>query len=367
MHKNFLDKLRKEIDSVDCELSVLIQKRLDLVTIVADFKARSGKEVLDKSREEAVIENVLSQVSKEEYKDSIKAVFECIMLHSKEYQKKRIGGNNYSNRRYAIIGEKLSHSISPQIHQKFFEYARLNAFYDKIEVFKAEIPGVLDRLKKEGYSGINVTIPYKTDIMASLDVVSDVATRVGAVNTVKIGGIYKGYNTDYYGFGKALSYYGFNPENKTCAVLGSGGATRAVAAYLEDMGVSKITIVTRDIRSAALKFPTNESVELESFSAQGYDLVVNATPVGMFPKTDLSPIKEEQLEGASFVMDLIYNPEETLFLKYARELSIPCANGLFMLVAQAVCAQEIWQEVSYNQGIIDEIYKSFIGKVPDMA
>ncbi|MGI6085054.1 MAG: shikimate dehydrogenase [Acetivibrionales bacterium] len=367
MDKDYIEELRKKIDNVDRELSALIQKRMDLVTQVAEYKSRYGKEIFDKSREEAVVDNVLSQVSKDEYKDSVKAVFESIMLNSREYQKKRICKEDKFNWRYALIGEKLPHSISPQIHQKFFENAGLNAVYDKIEVSKAEISGIINRLKKEGYSGINVTIPYKTDIMAYLDVVSDIAARVGAVNTVKIGDIYEGYNTDYHGFGRALSYNGFNPGNKTCAVLGSGGATRAVAAYLEDMGASKITIVTRDKQSSALKFPKHEIAELKSFSAKGYDLVVNATPVGMFPETGLSPIEKEQLKGASLVMDLIYNPEETLFLKYARELCIPCANGLYMLISQAICAEEIWQGVAYEQDIINEIYKSFIGKVPDMA
>lgn len=356
---NFLKNIRKDINNVDRELAVLIQKRMDLVTKVADFKAQSGKDVLDKSREKAVIQNVLSQVTNQEYKDIIKAVFECIMKNSREFQKKRIKENKKSISQYAVIGEKLSHTVSPLIHLMFFEIVCLNAKYVQIEVPKGDVPKILDRLKKEGYSGINVTIPYKTDIMGYLDDVSDIARKVGAVNTVKIGDIYKGYNTDYHGFGKSLNYYGFNPENKSCAVLGSGGASKAVVAYLQDNGASNITIVTRDTNTASLKFPELDCVELSSFSADGYNLVVNATPVGMFPKTDDSPIKKEQLKGASFVMDLIYNPKETLFLKYARELSIPCANGLYMLIAQAICAEEIWQGVTYEQDIINEIYKSF--------
>ncbi|NLE25573.1 MAG: shikimate dehydrogenase [Clostridiaceae bacterium] len=357
MDKN-LDTIRKEIDKIDKELSTLIQKRMDLVSQVAESKARSGKEILDKDREEKVIQNVLSMVSKQEYKDNVKAVFECIMYNSREYQKKKMG-NKSIKPRYAVIGEKLSHSISPQIHREFFTKAKINAEYEQVEVPKTEVSEVLDRLKEVGYSGINVTIPYKTEIMASLNTVSDIVTRIGAVNTVKIGDIYEGHNTDYFGFGKALEYYGFDSHNKVCAVLGSGGSSKAVVAYLEDKGASKITIVSRDPQSAAIKYPDLKSADKSNFSAEGYDLVVNTTPVGMFPKVDFSPLRKDQLKGASFVMDLIYNPEETLLLNYARELSIPCANGLYMLVAQAVCSEEIWQGVTYNQDLINEIYELF--------
>ncbi|HHU90573.1 MAG TPA: shikimate dehydrogenase [Clostridiaceae bacterium] len=360
MGKNNLETVRKEIDKVDKELSSLLQKRMDLVSKVVESKAQTGKEVLDKSREEEVIQNVLSIVKKQEYKDNVKAIFECIMYNSREYQKKLLESKSIKPR-YAVIGEKLSHSISPQIHRELFEKTNTNASYGTVEVSKSEIPDLLDRLKKEGYKGINVTIPYKTEIMAYLNTISDIVRRTGAVNTVKIGEIYQGYNTDYFGFGKALEYYGFDSNNKVCAVLGSGGASKAVVAWLEDKGASKITIVSRDVQTAASRFPEHESIQISDFSAEGYDSIINATPVGMFPKVDFSPLSKEQLKGASFVMDLIYNPAETLFLKYAKELSIPCANGLYMLVAQAVCAEEIWQGTTYDQDIIDEIYEKFKG------
>lgn len=358
MENKSLDAIREEIDKVDRELSVLIQKRMDLVSEVAELKARTGKDVLDKSREEEVIQNVISLVRNREYEDSVKAIFEYLMQSSREFQKKRIRSEN-KKLRYAVIGEKLSHSISPQLHEAFFEKLNIDASYQRIEVPKTELSCVLDRLKNEGYKGINVTIPYKTEIMAYLNTVSDIAARIGAVNTVKIGDFYEGYNTDYFGFGRALEYYGFDCKNKVCAVLGSGGASKAVAAYLEDEGASKITIVSRDPQAASLKFPKFECTEISNFRAAGYDLIVNATPVGMYPEVDFSPLCKEQLRGASFVMDLIYNPAETLLLKYADELSIPYANGLYMLVAQAVCSEEIWQGVTYEQDIINEIYERF--------
>lgn len=358
MDKKYLDTIREEIDSLDRQLSELLQKRLDLVSRVAEYKRQSQTEVLDEAREQRVLDNVLSVVKNPDYNDSIRATFESIMAHSRDYQKKRLSEDNGLPKRYVLIGEHLSHSLSPVIHELFFKKAELKASYDLLEVPQNELPAILARLKKESYSGVNVTIPYKTEIMRTLDSLSDEALRVGAVNTIKLGDSWVGYNTDYYGFGRALDYYGVSLDGKACAVLGSGGSSRAIVSWLEDHGVSHIAIVTRDTDAASLKYPGLQSIALGEFSAQGYDLVVNTTPVGMFPKVDSSPLSKEQLEGAGFVMDLIYNPDETLLLYFARELGIPNANGLYMLVAQGICAQEIWQGTAYNQEMFNSIFEA---------
>lgn len=354
MDSNSLEQLRKEIDALDRELATLLQKRMDLVSRVADYKSKTKINVLDSSREARVIENIINVIDNTEYHESISSVFEYIMTKSKEYQKNRI--KNLSNNRYALIGNKLSHSVSPQIHNLFFQKVKLNGVYELIEAKREELPGLLSKLKDEGYGGANITIPYKTDIINHLDNVSDIAKRIGAVNTITLNDGFKGYNTDYIGFGRALDYCGFDPKNKSCAVLGSGGASRAVVSYLEDHGVSDIVIVSRDPEGVLIKYPGLRGIALESFSAEGIDIIINTTPVGMYPGPQLSPLNRSQIGGAAFVLDLIYNPKETLLLKYARENEIPCDNGLFMLVAQAVCAQEIWQGKTYDQDIVRDIY-----------
>ncbi|MCX7774318.1 MAG: hypothetical protein N2376_14545, partial [Clostridia bacterium] len=177
------------------------------------------------------------------------------------------------------------------------------------------------------------------------------------VNTIAVGEKTVGYNTDYHGFGLTLEFEGFNPSDKTCAVLGSGGSSRAVVSYLEDKGAKSISIVSRDPDSAAMKYPGLLCVSIDRFEAKDFDLVVNTTPVGMSPKAGFSPITKSQLNGAGFVMDLIYNPSETLLLKYARELDIPCLNGLYMLVAQAVMAEQIWNQKQYDRQLIHEIFE----------
>lgn len=356
MNHHELEALRAEIDRVDRDIARLIESRMELVSRVADYKRQNKKEILDTDREKKVLENVLSAVRNQDYRESVKAIFENMMSVSKEFQKGRLQDIALP-KRFAVIGEHLSHSLSPIIHKLFFEKTGLTGTYDLMEVPPKDLPDLLERLYHEGYSGINVTIPYKTDIMRSLDSLSEEAKRVGAVNTVRIGKACAGYNTDYFGFGKALEVNDFNPKGKSCAVLGSGGSSRAVVSWLEDQGAARIAIVTRDTDAASLKYPGLQSIDINKFNAAGFDLLVNTTPVGMSPKTGISPITEDQLEGAGFVLDLIYNPQETLLLSFARKAKIPYANGLYMLVAQAVCAQEIWQCRSFERSVIDSIYE----------
>ncbi len=357
MDKKRLEAIRSEIDAVDRELSMLLQKRMELVSEVADYKRQANAEVLDEAREQKVLENALSVVKNVDFTESIKASFESIMAHSREYQKKRLSSGQGLSKRYVLIGEHLSHSLSPVIHGLFFEKAGFMGSYDLLEVSRNELTGLLPRLKMEGYLGANVTIPYKTDIMRGLDDLSDEAIRVGAVNTITLENECIGYNTDYNGFGRALDYYGVDLEGKACAVLGSGGSSRAVVSWLQDRGVSRITIVTRDTGAAVLKYPGFQCMNIKEFSAQGYDLLVNTTPVGMWPKPDFSPLSKEQLQGAGFIMDLIYNPSETLLMRFAKDLGIPSANGLYMLIAQGICAQEIWQDTIYSQELVNSIYE----------
>ena len=356
MEKNKLDEIRLEIDSLDRNLTRLIEKRMELVSRVAEYKSKNKTEVLDEEREKKVIDNALSVVDNPEYSDTIKATFESIMAHSREYQKKRIL-NSQAFKRYVLIGEHLSHSMSVPIHNLFFKKTNITGSYELLEVPRDALAGILRKLKAEGCYGVNVTIPYKTELMSALDSLSDEVLKVGAVNTIKMDGEFIGYNTDYRGFGMALSYNGINPKDKTCAVLGSGGASRAVVTYLKNHGAASISIVTRDTNAACMKYPGLHCIPIDQFISQGFDLIINTTPVGMIPNAGYSPITKSQLKGACFVMDLIYNPSETLLMLYAKELGIPCTNGLYMLVAQAICAQEIWQAKTFDQELVNAIYE----------
>ena len=352
-----LESIRSEIDVLDREISLLLQKRLDLVCRVADYKKRTNTKILDENREQKVLENVVSVVGNKEYSECVRLTFEGIMAQARDFQKKRLSKTQPDIQRFALIGEHLSHSLSPHIHNLYFKKSGIKATYELMEVPKNKLEELFIYLSDKGYLGVNVTIPYKTEVMRMVDSLSNEALRVGAVNTVRIGASMVGTNTDYTGFGMALEYFGFKTESKTCAVLGSGGASRAVVSYLEDHGAASVVIVTRDTDATSLKYPGLHSIDIGEFNANGYDLIINTTPVGMFPKVGVSPLTLDQLKGAGSIMDLIYNPSETLILSYAKQLGIPCANGLFMLVAQALCAQEIWQNKKIDLNTIHEIYE----------
>lgn len=354
-----LDAARKVIDAVDARISELLEQRMDLVSGISDLKRELGMAVLDSSRENRVIENIRMKVNNKDYGDSIISVFQYIMKTSREFQQKKsalVSPGNTRNK-YGLIGSKLSHSISPQIHSLIFEKCLFDGSYDLIEVPQDKLPEIIDRLKNEGYAGFNVTVPYKKEIMKYIDSMSQEAIRVGAVNTVSLNGQSTGYNTDYQGFGLSLEKSGFDPKGKKCAVLGSGGSAHAVVAYLEDHDATDIIIVTRDTEAALFTFPGLSCQSIDSFKAHGFDIVINTTPVGMYPNMTGCPIPMERLAGAGFVMDLIYNPAETLLLKYAGELGINHANGLYMLVAQAICAEEIWLGIKIDKSLVSSIYE----------
>ena len=354
-----LDAARKKIDEVDASIVELLEKRMDLVSVISESKKEMGKAVHDAARENKVLEGIRIKVINKGYEDAIISVFQNIIQTSREFQQVKLEAASSENTRniFGLIGEKLSHSLSPQIHVIIYDRCNIHGSYDLIETPRSKLPELIGRLKASGYAGFNVTVPYKNDIMKYLDSISQEALRVGAVNTVSLNKLSTGYNTDYQGFGLSLDEESFDPMGKRCAVLGSGGSAHAVVAYLEDHHASSIVIVTRDTDAALFKFPGLSCQSMGTFEAKGYDIVINTTPVGMFPNITGSPISKDQLEGVGFVMDLIYNPAETLLLKYAGELGINHTNGLYMLVSQAICAEEIWLGKKIDKTLITEIYE----------
>lgn len=261
--------------------------------------------------------------------------------------------------RYGLLGGKLGHSLSPRIHELFFAYAGKEGTYELLETEPADLG---ERVKgmRESFSGSNVTIPYKLGVMPYLDGIAQEARAIGAVNTIKFTpeGAF-GYNTDYFGFGRLLDYNGIEVSGRTVAVLGTGGAARAVVKYLADKKAGRLYLVTRDTAKADRHFlsiaPGAEFIDYAALGRLSGDLIVNCTPVGMYPKTGASPVPAEVCAAFEAAVDLIYNPGRTLFLKRAAEAGRKAANGLFMLVAQAVASQEIWQGEKYGSELIARI------------
>ena len=264
--------------------------------------------------------------------------------------------------KFGLLGEKLGHSLSPQIHNLIFRKIGIEGEYDLLEVEKQNLEDMLEHLP-EKYGGVNVTIPYKIAVMKNLAFISPEAKAIGAVNTIYfVNGEKRGYNTDYFGFGQLLEHNAIAVENKDVVILGSGGAARAVVQYFVDNCVNSITIASRNPQEACNKFsdfkalPKLNFLNYERLFERGDgDLLVNTTPIGMYPNMEVSPVPKGIVAGYRAVVDLIYNPSETLFMRYAREAGRKNCNGFYMLIAQAVAAEEIWLGCKINREIIADI------------
>ena len=238
-----------------------------------------------------------------------------------------------------LLGGKLGHSFSPQIHGALADYR-----YTLWEKSPEELD---DFLKNGDFTGLNVTIPYKKDVMAYCAELSEQAKKVGAVNTIvrRRDGTLLGHNTDYFGFAYLLKQSGIAVAGKKCLVLGTGGASVTVQAVLREQG-AKVVVLSRS-------GPENyDHLERHADAA----LIVNATPVGMYPNTGVSPIKLIFFPNLEGVLDLIYNPARTQFLLDAEKLGVPGWNGLSMLVAQAKESAEWFTEKTIPDERIEEIY-----------
>lgn len=229
----------------------------------------------------------------------------------------------YAHMRCGLLGEHLGHSFSPIIHKEIADYA-----YELIELAPEDVASFVTNNALDAY---NVTIPYKKTVMPFLDVISPEAKAIGAVNTVvraKDGRRY-GYNTDYFGFDYMLRSTGIAVKHKKAIVFGTGGASATVCAVLRDRGVRELVIIGRK----------DNVPEVLSLHADA-EIVVNTTPVGMYPNNGGSPVELARFPRCEGVLDVIYNPAKTALLLDAEARGIPHANGLSMLVAQAVKAFE---------------------------
>jgi shikimate dehydrogenase len=261
---------------------------------------------------------------------------------------------------YGLFGEKLGHSFSPIIHKLILEQLKIEGSYHLFELNKQDINIAISGLKVLKAKGVNVTIPYKKEVMKYLDEISTESKKIGAVNTI----VFKdnkatGYNTDYFGIGNTLKKNNIDIEGKDVVVLGTGGAAITAVSYLIDNKVKEVTVVTRDKRRVDVE-DIKDRVTLityEELRAYGKcSLLINCTPKGMYPNIDDCPLEDEVIEKFDAVFDLIFNPTETVLLKKARENGAKVMNGLYMLVSQAVKAEEIWNDVKIDHKDIDYIH-----------
>ncbi len=265
---------------------------------------------------------------------------------------------------FGLIGQKLSHSVSPRIHELIFEILGISASYHLFEVEEYRLETAIEGLKAIGAVGVNITIPYKIKIMDYIDRLSSEAAEIGSVNCIifnENGTV--GNNTDYMGFGMLLKKYGIEPAGVNATILGNGGVSKTATRYLLDNNAKDITVVTRGStqKNIQCKYQSSERVcfinyaQLKESSLGG--LIINCTPCGMFPNIDDSPVDATVLSNFHTAIDMIYNPIETKFIRQARNAGLKTANGLYMLVSQAVAAQEIWNDVKLSQSETDIIFE----------
>ena len=242
-----------------------------------------------------------------------------------------------SGLRSGLLGEHLGHSYSPQIHALLgrYEYKLYEKSPDEVEDF----------IKNGEWDGINVTIPYKKVAASFCDELSDIARKLGSANTLvrKNGKIY-GYNTDYYGFMSMVERSEISVKGKKAIVLGSGGASVTVCAVLETLGAG-VTVISRSGEDNYTNLTKHADAEI----------IVNTTPVGMYPKNGESAIDLRDFPNCKGVFDLIYNPLRTKLILQAEELGIPHKSGLHMLVAQAKKSSELFRDTTLDDELIEYI------------
>lgn len=228
---------------------------------------------------------------------------------------------------YGLIGEKLGHSYSPQIHAQLAQY-----HYVLHPVARNELHAFM---KEADFKGINVTIPYKKDVIPYCASLSDDAREIGCVNTIvkQPDGSLFGHNTDIAGFTRMLQHAGIEPDGKKAVILGSGGTSLTASIALKRMGACEIVVISRS--------GENNYTALYEKHADA-ELLVNTTPVGMFPNNGQSPADLSKLPALESVVDVIYNPEKTALIQQAQALGMKTVSGLYMLVSQARHAAELF-------------------------
>ena len=322
---------RSIIDQQDQMILAALRKRMDAVKEIGRIKHQKGLPVLDASREEEIL------AGKEDYEQE---VLKKIMEVSRREETVPFG----------LLGRKLPHSISPELHELIGEETGHTYPY---VLFEKEPEELEDFILNGRWSGLNVTIPYKQEVMKYLDELSPEAEAIGAVNTiVRRNGRLKGFNTDYFGFKKMLEKNGVDVKGRKCLVLGNGGASKAVTQVLFDKGAAEVHVLSHRAidEDAALK--ENRDCEI----------MVNTTPVGMYPDSGVSVVNPGSFPRLRWALDVVYNPLRTNFTCQAQKSLIDAVSGLDMLVYQGIYSSMLFTTLSFEDKdcIADKVSKEII-------
>lgn len=247
--------------------------------------------------------------------------------------------------KYGLIGERLGHSFSREVHARLGDYP-----YELVELAPEEVDGFM---RTHDFQAINVTIPYKSTVIPYLDRIDEAARAIGAVNTIKrVGDKLYGYNTDFVGLCDLVQRTGVDLHGLTVLILGSGGTAKTALAVCRHLGAREVLTVSRTAGEGVITYD-------EAYGKYAHaEFILNATPVGMYPKQDACPIDISRFPRLRGVVDVIYNPARTDLVLAARERGLPAEGGLYMLVAQGIHASAIFMDAPIPPERAEEVFRS---------
>ena len=273
---------------------------------------------------------------------------------------------------FAVIGNPVEHSLSPLLHHWVFEQLEVNASYSKLHVTENQIPEVISKLRDGELDGINITLPHKSVIIPLLDELNVRAKQMMAVNCIAIHEEnLMGYNTDWFGYRMLLQQNNIDFDGKSFMILGAGGVAKSVLYTLIQLGAGKVTISNRtqdhaeQLMSSMQKM--GESTELKIIPLEEIKnhlkentVVINCTSIGLKPLVDTSPLSKHLIHGELILIDTIYTPLKTQFLKFGEEAGALTINGLDMFIHQGLASLDIWFGKPYSQQVDNPALKQYL-------
>ena len=259
-------------------------------------------------------------------------------------------------KRYLVIGNPIEHSLSPKLHNYWFKKKNIIANYDKKKIEKSEIQEVVSKIKDNKLDGLNVTVPFKSEVIPFMDELSEESKITQSVNTIYMHDKKLiGHNTDIKGFELSLKEAEFELKNKSIFILGAGGVVPSIIYALEKLGVSKITISNRTKQKAENLKKNFSKINVVDWGDQPeFDMIINATSLGLSNEDNLG-LNFNNIHKEKLFYDVIYNPKETNFLRTGKNLGCKVSNGRMMFIYQAFEAFKLWHKVQpeINEDLIN--------------
>lgn len=257
---------------------------------------------------------------------------------------------------YLLIGNPVSHSVSPLMHNTALEHYDIDAVYHAVQVGSEDMTSLISHFNRDAFLGANITIPYKQTFLEVVDVISDQAKQIAAINTItKEEGSLHGYNTDAYGFSVPILDLEKEIEKERAIIFGSGGATKAIVYALNDLGFEEVVMVSRSPQLVD-SVPGTIIIDYDQWTnfAEESSLIINATPLGMIPDIHTSPVRDSEVSFLEHKVcyDIVYNPQQTMFLNQALKASAQLIGGLDMLIHQGARSFKLWTGKEFPVGLV---------------